>query len=40
MEFGVDDSEHVCLQLHQRGENECSGQEERSREEKDGLMGP
>lgn len=26
-QFSVDDSEHVCLQLHQRGEHECSGEE-------------
>lgn len=39
LQFSVDDSEHVCLQMHQRGQYKCSGEEE-SREEKDALMGP
>lgn len=25
LQFSIDDSEHVCLQLHQRGEYECRG---------------
>lgn len=31
--LSVDDRKHICLQLHQRGEYECSSEEE-SREEK------
>lgn len=39
LRFSIDDSKHVCLQLHQRGEYECSSEEDESREEKDTLMG-